>query len=395
VQAYLLPLEGGIALVGPQGDLLDYEPFASDRVYALERLLEGEEVREVAELLERARGLRVEELGVPTSGLVQLAQRRGFRARTIEPAAWRQLTALRPKLLQQAGLAQGEGEALELIRAFALERLERRLREFAAKPERHVIEAVRAVEELDKASNILWARLREWYGLHFPELELRVTDMELYARVVQAIGRRELIAPAALARLGLGSQEAEALARAARESKGAEVREEDLREVAALAGLLLSMLALRRELSSYVQRNMERLAPNITQLVGALVGAKLLAKVGSLERLASLPASTIQVLGAEKALFRALRTGTRPPKHGILFQHPLVHGAPKWQRGKIARLFANLLAIAARIDYFKGEAEEGLKAKLEEKLAELRQKYAKPPLPAKRGEKGYKRRRRA
>jgi nucleolar protein 56 len=394
VPAYLLPLEGGIALVAQDGSLLDYEGFASDRVYALERVLEGEGTGELDRLLKRAKALGLDELRVPSPGLAQRAQALGLRASVIEAEGWRRLTSLKLRLMQEAGLAQDEEEAAELVRSFSVQRLERRLREFAAKPERSVIEAIRGVEELDKASNIFWARLREWYGLHFPELELHVQDMELYARFVREVGRRELAAREALLALGMEEKQAASLLRAAKESKGAEVREGDLREMRELAALLLNMLQLRRQLSSYVQRNMEQLAPNVTQLVGALVGAKLLAKVGSLERLASLPASTIQVLGAEKALFRALRTGTRPPKHGILFQHPLVHGAPKWQRGKVARLLANLLAIAARVDYFKGELDEGLRLRLEEKVKEIKERYAKPPQPAKGAAKAYKPRRR-
>jgi len=100
-----------------------------------------------------------------------------------------------------------------------------------------------------------------------------------------------------------------------------------------------------------------------------------MAKAGGLDRLAMLPASTIQILGAEKALFRALRTGARPPKHGILFQHEAVHAAPKWQRGKIARTIANKIAIAARVDYYRGSEEASIKVSLDKRLASIREKY--------------------
>jgi nucleolar protein 56 len=113
-------------------------------------------------------------------------------------------------------------------------------------------------------------------------------------------------------------------------------------------------------------------------VAGATIGARLIAKAGGLDRLARLPASTVQVLGAEKALFRALRTGARPPKHGILFQHDAVHTAPKWQRGKIARALANKIAIAARIDFYRGTKEGGLTATLEKRLDEIRVKYKEP-----------------
>ena len=101
--------------------------------------------------------------------------------------------------------------------------------------------------------------------------------------------------------------------------------------------------------------------------------------MGGLERLAKLPSSTIQVLGAEKALFRAIKTGSRPPKHGILFQHDDVHSAPKWQRGKVARSLANKIAIAARIDNFRGTKDDGLTGPLAKRLEEIRTKYKDPP----------------
>jgi nucleolar protein 56 len=92
------------------------------------------------------------------------------------------------------------------------------------------------------------------------------------------------------------------------------------------------------------------------------------------------PASTIQVLGAEKALFRSLKTGARPPKHGLIFQHTLLHDAKKWQRGKIARALAGKLAIAVRADAFGGrDLGDTLKANLEKRLEEIREKYKEPP----------------
>jgi nucleolar protein 56 len=126
---------------------------------------------------------------------------------------------------------------------------------------------------------------------------------------------------------------------------------------------------------------MEEVAPNTKAMVGALLGARLIAVAGSLQNLAMRPASTIQVLGAEKALFRSLKTGARPPKHGLIFQHTLLHDAKKWQRGKIARALAGKLAIAVRADAF-GEGRyigDSLKADLDKRIEEIRQKYKEPP----------------
>jgi nucleolar protein 56 len=127
---------------------------------------------------------------------------------------------------------------------------------------------------------------------------------------------------------------------------------------------------------------MDEVAPNTRAVAGALLGARLIAIAGSLQNLAMRPASTIQVLGAEKALFRSLKTGARPPKHGLIFQHALLHDAKRWQRGKIARVLAGKLAIAARADAFGGKyVGETLKANIDRRLAEIREKYKEPPPP--------------
>ena len=123
---------------------------------------------------------------------------------------------------------------------------------------------------------------------------------------------------------------------------------------------------------------MEKVAPNISAILGAAVGARILGRAGSLSRLASMPASTIQVIGAEKALFRSLKTGAQPPKHGILFQHPMVHAAPRWQRGKIARAIAAKAVIAARVDVYGEGLNNTLLDKLNVRVKEIGKKYEAP-----------------
>jgi len=123
---------------------------------------------------------------------------------------------------------------------------------------------------------------------------------------------------------------------------------------------------------------MDAVAPNVKEILGATIGARMIAKTSGLERLSFMAASTIQVIGAEKALFRALKTGSRPPKHGIIFQHPLIHSAPKWQRGKIARAIAAKVAIAARIDVHKASKNSTIIEKLNERIDEIREKYKEP-----------------
>ena len=126
---------------------------------------------------------------------------------------------------------------------------------------------------------------------------------------------------------------------------------------------------------------MEEVAPNIKALAGTLLGARLIALGGRLENLAKKPASTVQVLGAEKALFRSIRTGTHPPKHGIIFQHTMIHESKQWQRGKIARVLAGKLAIASRIDAYGGRyMGDKLIEDLEKRVKEIKEKYEKPQI---------------
>jgi nucleolar protein 56 len=161
---------------------------------------------------------------------------------------------------------------------------------------------------------------------------------------------------------------------------GADVAEQDLAEIQALSRNVQSLYELRKEMENYVDRTMEEVAPNTRTIAGALLGARLIAIAGSLQNLAVKPASTIQVLGAEKALFRSLKTGARPPKHGLIFQHALLHDAKRWQRGKIARVIAGKLAIAARADAFGGKyVGDMLKAEVDKRIEEIREKYKEPP----------------
>jgi nucleolar protein 56 len=134
---------------------------------------------------------------------------------------------------------------------------------------------------------------------------------------------------------------------------------------------------------------MSKVAPNISSLAGPVVGARLIMHAGSLKRLASMPSGTVQLLGAEKSMFRHLKDGSRPPKHGILFTHPLVHNAPPWQRGAIARALAAKICLAARADaYSRSDVSELLRTQIEKRLAEIRKQHAVPPKrPAGRAKK--------
>lgn len=231
-------------------------------------------------------------------------------------------------------------------------------------PDMHLGQAVRAYDDIVFTINMLSLRLHEWYGYHFPELE-NVTSLEEFARAVAEHGSREAV----LAALDLRM-----------DSIGSEIHDEDLESIRSLSKALVGVIDVRAGTEKYIQSRMREVAPNITALVGPVIGARLIMQAGGLKRLSSMPSSTIQLLGAEKAMFRHLRKGGKPPKHGILFQHSLVHSAPQWQRGAIARAIAGRLCMAARADaYTRNDISKMLVDGLGKRAEQIRKQHASPP----------------
>jgi nucleolar protein 56 len=296
----------------------------------------------------------------------------------------------KPDFIVKAGFANNPEEAMQALREFAIELSSSRVKEASERLDLHIIQSINALDELDKILNTVGARLREWYGLHFPELDNLLQSLVAYAEIASRAGLRENISTEILQSAGMQDKKVEIILDAAKRSKGGDMTPENLAIVKRLADQVIAQSDLRRILSDHIEVAMETVAPNVKGLLTASVGARIIAKAGSLARLATLPASTIQVLGAEKALFRALKTGARPPKHGILFQHPLIHSAPKWQRGKIARAIASKVAIAARIDYYRHEGKDSsIQDRLNTRLIEIREKY-KEPVPQTERDRKYR-----
>lgn len=241
-------------------------------------------------------------------------------------------------------------------------------------------QAIQTLDDLDRTLNLFMGRLREWYGVHFPELDRLVEKHETYARLVMNLGQKENFTVGALEEEDLPKNKTEQIGNIAQSSMGADITEVDLLQIQALSKYILDMYKLRESMEGYMEKTMDEVAPNTKAIVGSLLGARLISIAGGLRNLAMRPASTMQVLGAEKALFRAIKTGARPPKHGLIFQHTLLHDAKRWQRGKIARAIAGKLAIAVRADAFGGKyCGDRLKAALDKRVEEIRQKYPEPP----------------
>lgn len=223
-----------------------------------------------------------------------------------------------------------------------------------------IIQAIALLDDLDKELNTYAMRVKEWYGWHFPEMARIINDNLAYSRVILSIGMRSNCGNTDLSDI-LPEEIEGAIKAAAEVSMGTEITDEDLENIQALAEQVVGFTEYRQQLSSYLSARMQAIAPNLTVLVGELVGARLIAHAGSLMNLAKSPASTIQILGAEKALFRALKTKHDTPKYGLIYHASLIGQASGKNKGKIARMLATKATLGLRVDALSdwGTAGEG------------------------------------
>lgn len=272
-----------------------------------------------------------------------------------------------PALALEAGLIQDESEYGEFSHEVLNEITRMEVHERLSDREALLIPAVQLLGELDTVLNGLSSRMREWYGVHFPEMGNRVKEHEDYARIITKMGDKENITAKGLMEMSLKKKDADRIEEAIERSVGASFEIEDMKIVSDFAQRTLDLYKYREALTEYISIVTNEVAPNVAYIAGPTLGGKLIEKAGGLKRLGMMPSSTIQVIGAEKAMFRAVKSNARPPKHGLLYQHPYVNSAPRNRRGNRARSLAAKIAIAARADLFSGDfiAEE-LVAQLED-----------------------------
>lgn len=232
--------------------------------------------------------------------------------------------------------------------------LAKKLVKESVKEDNLIINAISNIEELNKITNTLVKRLREWYGLYLPELSHEVEDNEHFVSLVLTKSKKQLFEQIHLS----GS-----------DSMGADLSDFDLKQMMNLCREIESLYKLRESHKQYLNTLINKLCPNMTAIAGSLIGAKLIEHAGSIQRLAKLPASTVQLLGAEKALFRHMKSGAKAPKYGVIFDHSLINSASKTNKGKAARSLADKISIAVRVDYFKGKfIGDKLREELDKKM---------------------------
>ncbi len=212
---------------------------------------------------------------------------------------------------------------------------------------------INCIDELNKAINLLVKRLREWYSLYFPELDAKISNNDAFARLVVEKDKAVLLKEFRLD-----------------ESIGGELNGEDIAVIKSFAEKIAHLVKQKEENEAYLEKIMDEYCPNLKAVANTLLAAQLIAHTGSLAKLAGYPSSTIQILGAEKALFRHMKTKARAPKHGIIINHSLIAAAKARDHGKVARKVAAAISIAVKVDYFKGDKTIGkeLRKKLEEEF---------------------------
>jgi nucleolar protein 56 len=405
LEAYVIETPAGLFILDEKSSVLEkvyFSPEPEAAALELKALQEGSPSKEVLEALKRV--ARKHSPLVFENEQVARAAAKGEKLKTVvrsSPIADEFRTHLssewegREEWLKKQSLASPVCTTPQAYNDFArqvtLQLARAGVAVAAARRDLSAVQAVRAMDDLDKVLNLLAGRVREWFGLHFPEMDRIVDKHDVYARLVAKLGDRRNFTYENLVAEGIPKEKAEELAEASRKSMGAEISEPDLAVLQSFCGLMLDLYKFRGKSELYVEETLKEVAPNMSAIVGAPLTARLISIAGSLDNLAKMPASTLQVLGAEKALFRSLKTGARPPKHGVIFQHTAIHQGPRWQRGKIARALSGKLSIAARLDAFGGEfLGQKLREDVDRKINEIRERYKTPP-PVKKKDVGRKR----
>ncbi|KAL2014113.1 hypothetical protein VTN00DRAFT_1638 [Thermoascus crustaceus] len=287
------------------------------------------------------------------------------------------------KLMKQ--LREGDIDTAQLGLGHAYSRA--KVKFSVQRDDNHIIQAIAILDQLDKAINTFSMRVREWYSWHFPELIKIVSENQKYAKVALFVKNKKSLTEESLHDLAALVDDDEGVAKniidAARHSMGQDISETDMENVISFAQRVVSLGNYRKSLHSYLVSKMNVVAPNLAALIGEIVGARLISHAGSLTNLSKYPASTVQILGAEKALFRALKTKGNTPKYGLLFHSSFIGRAGPKNKGRISRFLANKCSIASRIDNFSETPSTKFGDVLRKQVEERLEFYATGAAPTK------------
>lgn len=249
-----------------------------------------------------------------------------------------------------------------------------KIKKESASEDKHLIQAINSVDEIDESISKLIERIREWYALYFPEMDV-IHNNETYIKLISQNKTKEKIIeakPDAFPNEIIDLED--------------DINPLDLEIMNNYANSIYELQKSRKNIEDYIDKKMESIAPNLKLLVGSSLGAKLISHAGGIKRLAVYPSSTVQIIGAEKALFRHLKSGDKPPKYGLIYQHPQVRGAKWWNRGKIARMLAGMISLAVRRDVFTKTFDANVANELTSKIEEIEKNNLFPTKTTKRNE---------
>lgn len=253
-----------------------------------------------------------------------------------------------------------------------------KMKESSKDEDKLIIQAINSIDEIDESISKLVERIREWNVIYFPEIDI-IHNNESFINIIAENKNREEVIESPpeviLKNNDIDINEG---------SNVADVEIEDITMINDFAKSIQSLQKTRNKTEDYIDKKMEKLAPNLRDLLGSSLAAKLIAHIGGIKNLSMYSAATIQIMGAEKALFRHLKTGERPPKHGLIFQHPQVRTSNWWIRGKIARTLALKIALAARKDVFSGEFDPNINESFLNRVEQIKKENPFPKKTTKR-----------
>lgn len=367
--------------------LTSFLPFTSaeNALESINRISEGEITPELANFIETNVPKKKATLGVidPKVGNI-VSEQLGIKCKSntlilelmrgIRTHFERYIKGLKPGDTQQAQLGLGHSYSRSKVK-FNVHRVDNM-----------IVQSIALLDQLDKDLNTFQMRVREWYGYHFPELYQVVKDPYQYCCLAKLIKDRSKMTAEMLPEIQAILDDPEAAKQvmtAASMSMGSDISPIDMLNIEQFASRVAGLTEYRKKLHHYLSTKMSNCAPNLSALIGEIVGARLIAHAGSLTNLAKYPASTVQILGAEKALFRALKTKGNTPKYGLIFHSTFIGRAKPKNKGRISRYLANKCSLASRIDCFGEQDTSSYGSKMRDQVEERLEFYKSGKAPRK------------
>ena len=370
----------GLFVYNNEMSLIDYELFPKDVykiVEILEKIQNGHFTKYLNELIERIKGKGYDRIILENDFLSESIKKEDnlkvkFDKSSLAGKHFRQEIA---NIALELMYVDDVKEYRELNHNVTMLLAEKKVKESDG-IDQDIIKTVATINDVTRSINLFYNRILDINDYQFPELKDVINKPEIYLKMVSNLGSRSNFTKINIQRLGITSKRAKKISYLAKISIGSELGIQSLEIIISLAKISLQLYTLKSSLEKYLDELMIEVAPNIRALIGPNLGAQLISFSGGLTNLAKKTSSTIQVLGAEKALFRSIRTKSKPPKHGIIFQYPDVHKSSPRVRGKIARVLASKIMIASRIDAYKGKYQgDLLKEALTTRINEIKSTY--------------------